>query len=834
MIQAWQRAFTLMASLELGREPGWQGPDDIEELKLRVETLAVLLALVPRNELDRLQEVVDHLFTTYASNGRPDLATLRIGIRRFLGRHLEASQGGDPYLARAEAAIWPKGAVVPPQVEPSVRAVDDDQQSYESCRAGIRAWFLQLATDRQWTHLSLFADDDAEFPIDDVFIDVCTVPDEDVEVEADNGCQRISRVAGRIAVASHAAIDAASMIARTSNFCIVIGDPGSGKSTLTQWIARNVSDGPVADFEACFVVKLGSFAIALSQTSRLTLLEYFFESLSIDGDSWVGAANWLRKAARAGARYLLLLDGWDEVPVAQREKVQKHIEDERHYFTIVVTSRPSGAPRRLAAGRHAEMYQIAGLSTDGQVALARRYLRALRCEARLPDLIRRLQFDSNLQELATNPFMLVLLTRAVALGGTTPGEWTLTELYRIAASWIVDVAGERNLEDQVRLSRSLNGPERLSYRLLFDQNLPKYVFSIDEVMRELDWAETNSVLLSRFVSKVVPTRESTDMLCRCLHTCQDTINASLAEEHAESMAQLARTIAAALAELDPEALLAFPAAWQPIDQTLKRLSNHHGWLVFEDQILDSEGNRVSGWAAEVGDRLDARARTTQPGETLSDAPFGTVEPGRVEGESQEAIGILRKDGIWQHVRKAVYQATRSARSAMLYHQAWTRLSPGEQSKRLREAMATHVLPKHAEVMAGPRRAGQQLAVNGNAFDQALAEDHGRMAILIAEHVSGGSKNFERADLSALIFQCRDCGAINPEIGGICRPNCLACGKKMDGVIEIGTRPDLIVECKPCGIEFAVLRQDSKKNNKIGVRLCPKCGKTELNAPENRR
>ncbi|MGA2497679.1 MAG: NACHT domain-containing protein, partial [Tepidisphaeraceae bacterium] len=499
VIEIWRHAFILLGSLELGKPLAWAGPDDLEELKLRVETLALLLALVPGSHVDRLEDVAAHLSASYPIGAPVDLGAMRFGIRRLLNAAVDPATAADRYLQRAVQAVsrghcdsvQPSQAVA---VEPGA-----SEQDHTACREGMRRWFQQLAEGRQWAYLKLAFSDEREIPIDQVFVEVFAVPDEHIEASADPGADPVRRVKGRMTKETHAAIDAESMVSRIGRFCVVIGEPGSGKSTLVKWIARSVAEQRIADYEAPVVVSLGAFSLELAKSPSRSILEYFFDTVGINAGECVGAANWLRGAAREGVNYLLLLDGWDEVPPARRERVQERIEQEARLFTTIVTSRPSGFPRRLAIGRRAEVYHLAGLSQEGRDTLASRYLAALSRESLLSDLLKQVEANHDLRELAGNPFMLALLTRSFAQSGVDAvTEWTPCELYQRAAQWIVDVAAERG----GLMAQSLAGLGRLSFGLLLDESAPRYLFSAMELGSKLDGEQAEAVVASRFVSQV--------------------------------------------------------------------------------------------------------------------------------------------------------------------------------------------------------------------------------------------------------------------------------------------------------------------------------------------
>ena len=102
---------------------------------------------------------------------------------------------------------------------------------------------------------------------------------------------------------------------------LILGDPGAGKSTLLRQIAQNSWDVPealgLAHPHLAMVVRLRSLVVSgdiyagekLLKSSELVLLEQLPENF---------LALW---SAQMDAPWLILLDGLDEVPIAQRSTV---------------------------------------------------------------------------------------------------------------------------------------------------------------------------------------------------------------------------------------------------------------------------------------------------------------------------------------------------------------------------------------------------------------------------------------------------------------------------------------------------------------------------------
>ena len=271
---------------------------------------------------------------------------------------------------------------------------------------GLRTWFDQLETDRRWTHLPAVVPGEVATEIETVYVELFAIADRDVVDLKRLSGSAFRRQSTRKSAGEYPVLSAPSMVARTLQRCVVLGEPGSGKSTLVQWLAQAVRKGECPDYDIALVVKLSRFASAIQQSPRLTLVEFFFETLDAGAADWRTAADWLRHVASARHRCLLLLDGWDEVPLGQRDLVWQRIETEQTHFVTLVTSRASGRVPRLRGQTGDDLYHLAGLTSQATEQLTRNLLGIAGCAELADHVLERIRDEPDLGEMAANPFLL--------------------------------------------------------------------------------------------------------------------------------------------------------------------------------------------------------------------------------------------------------------------------------------------------------------------------------------------------------------------------------------------------------------------------------------------
>ncbi|MBS0263105.1 MAG: NACHT domain-containing protein [Planctomycetes bacterium] len=493
------RAFKLLASAELGRWPDWSGPFKKESLRSRVELLVVLLDIVPHSEIGSLDVIIEAWLRKFA-NHRPvsssELrATARETLSQLIGRRPLIA---DANLARATRIARLNPAKNPPEQAaagglPESTAAEDESL----CIRGLSAWFDYL---NEWIYLPAITPDDSRLEIDRVFVELFAIADEDLQEETYEELANSQRLPRRMLAARFPVVSVATMVTRTLEQCVVVGEPGSGKSTLVQWIARAVYKERLTDFDVAIVVRLGAYADSLIQRPELSILEFFFDGVGEKGRDSRLAANWLRRVARERHRSLLLLDGWDEIAAAMRDVVRDKIQLEAPDFVTIITSRPSGLPRELRGPGRIGFYHIAGLTPRASEELASNLLLSLKKQDLLPTVLRRINEESDLREMAANPFLLGMLVRVferTSVRRKSPE--TLAEVYHAIVSWIQHQLAQREASVSVA---HLAGMCRLSYDLLFNDTLPKYLFRSQELADSLAPHESEPVLRSRFVNQI--------------------------------------------------------------------------------------------------------------------------------------------------------------------------------------------------------------------------------------------------------------------------------------------------------------------------------------------
>ncbi len=204
-----------------------------------------------------------------------------------------------------------------------------------------------------------------------------------------------------------------TVLLKLRGLTVIAGRPGAGKSTLIKWLARYVVMEPRSPFGIPVLISLRQFAKEKAKNPGLTLFEFFLRSRGIRSQTQIERWRQLHdglfvdsgKSGGASDAFLWLLDGWDELPVAQRHTVLPDIQA-ISLLPSILTTRYSGDPFRLPAERY---FEICGLKHGAALELAHRWLSAVGREADFGAIEIGLEESSDLRRMARSPFLLTLI-----------------------------------------------------------------------------------------------------------------------------------------------------------------------------------------------------------------------------------------------------------------------------------------------------------------------------------------------------------------------------------------------------------------------------------------
>lgn len=229
---------------------------------------------------------------------------------------------------------------------------------------------------------------------------------------------------------------------------LVRGDAGSGKTTLTQWLAVSTLN----DELPASLAHLRSRIPFVVPVRRLPPDDLPLPSdlLRAIGHPSAGAqpAGWAERVLGQG-RGLLLIDGVDEVPEAERARLRRSLRDLTRLFpdnVWLLTTRPTAVPDRWLQGEGFSELRLTSMSGDDVAGFVRRWHHAARADNPADadsldryeeSLLRTIERSRDLHQLAASPLLCGLLCAIHReRRGYLPSR--RTELYEAAVSMLLD------------------------------------------------------------------------------------------------------------------------------------------------------------------------------------------------------------------------------------------------------------------------------------------------------------------------------------------------------------------------------------------------------------
>ncbi|WP_160168255.1 NACHT domain-containing protein [Novipirellula maiorica] len=453
-----QKAFALLANAEVAGDPDrsaerspWQPqdwdlssrPDDDADLRHRVESLAVLLGILPRRCRWEINSVAEMWCEQFSERPHVSVDELRSVTRHWLRKRYRRPATIPSFRSITESTCPTRSTSTRdadrsdplPSLAGRPAQADCAAEGEQHCVYGLQTWFEHLHRKQSWTHIPSVVPGDKPVPIDEMFVELELHEDrsdeEDDDADVENMSEAMPRAASHFALNPQRTIDTMvprslvprststigstcdirTIISRTLQRCVIVGAPGSGKSTLIQWLAHTIAESGIGEFDIPIVIQLKDYAQAIAEHPDLSPLQFFFASLGNENIDSNAAACWLRGASDDRNRVLLMCDGWDEVSAAQRDNVREQLEIESDHFITLITSRPAGLPQSLRDREHVDFYHIGDLPLHSMIQLANNLVRSRyrNSHARRGDakqIIDQVRASDELQTLAKHPLFL--------------------------------------------------------------------------------------------------------------------------------------------------------------------------------------------------------------------------------------------------------------------------------------------------------------------------------------------------------------------------------------------------------------------------------------------
>jgi len=261
---------------------------------------------------------------------------------------------------------------------------------------------------------------------------------------------------------------------KAGNATLILGDPGSGKSSLMRRMAINIAKGHWAHYDIALFITASDFAYRDDQST--TMVEFAWSQLYQTGPGVAAAdlTNSEREQIRKTAKFIVLIDGLDEI--ANDGDAVEAVYDNLKSLNApwIATSRPAGLMRRheTASFRLADLDKFA---IEGLIAKWSKATFGETWQYVAETLTIEIGRSPVLVKMATNPF---LLTALIYLKSSRPHDPLPQTRIQVYESLINNIAAEAQrskdsniLTDEVQASLA-----KFSYKIFCSRSGPRQVF----------------------------------------------------------------------------------------------------------------------------------------------------------------------------------------------------------------------------------------------------------------------------------------------------------------------------------------------------------------------
>ena len=311
---------------------------------------------------------------------------------------------------------------------------------------------------------------------------------------------------------SENARDLLDILSRESrNYCVLLGEPGAGKTTFMKYLAWKVAatntgnsvgnDQTISSLKHLLPVyiSLHEFATYPSASLFEFIVSYYNTIAKRDMNGKFGEL--FKHKLESGGKVLLLLDGLDEAYTgATRREAQKTYErvcrsisrfaqeNNKAELHLLVTSRKasykSGSQLTANEGEEFKTLEMAGLLPEDVEQFIQNEFNLQSMPREANNLIMLLQLDQRLREMSVNPLLLTFITMIFLRGGHVSAN----------RSWLYEQCVDYYLQkwDRIRAVERFNDFSRELKDTLLEELAWKYhkerryVFEEDDLRKELE------------------------------------------------------------------------------------------------------------------------------------------------------------------------------------------------------------------------------------------------------------------------------------------------------------------------------------------------------------
>lgn len=485
----------------------WRGPDNKSVRLTRLQEDIVSLFLNSPNPRFSADQIQDKLRPQTLSRGDPTAYRKHVAL---VNNAFDVAFGFELFLTTRNAGIRSGGAKsrhAEYRLSPDIVVMTNTSPASTSVPASIASYRQALLSRRDWLTIRPILSSGTEVAVEDLYVELFLRHPKDAGLMGAEGPETaMEQESARTAAAIHY-VTAESLLARTSGRTVIIGPPGSGKTTLVKWICAYLLKQRTATEVTPIPVGLRDFGEAFHGGSTSGLIDYALSTVL----GKAAAATVARSMEEAGNKLpvLFLLDGWDEVPSAMRAEVLCEIDRTAADLPVVITSRVNAAAI-LTRYPQTPLFELGALADGAVSEVCTRYGKARDRIDLVPSLLQLLENSPSLWSLAGNPYLLTLLCEVVFAAPELPKPAEISPIWVL--SHAIDlIRSDYNASHQNNpLTReALRRIEQLAHRLSFAGKTKRISFEPDvELGQSYEEFISSPAGQARFFSATEMTRTS--------------------------------------------------------------------------------------------------------------------------------------------------------------------------------------------------------------------------------------------------------------------------------------------------------------------------------------